>query len=121
MEDKHHPAPAFRIGVFESAMPQPMPDIKFCDLLRRCASIERPQRITSSIDGHHDSQPLDVIQRIIPEQVKVTSTVIGETTLRPETQMAVGIKTNGDTQRVRRHFSVIAVFTADIEAFVRSW
>jgi len=74
-----------------------------------------------SVDGAKDITRLIMVQGIISQPVIILSTGVGELTLLTKAQMAITIETGSDTQLVRRHFSVIAIFTADIEAFVRSW
>ena len=90
-------------------------------MLRRGGSFERVVGKLRSVDGAKNVTRLIMVQGIISQPMVVLSTGVGELTLLTKTQMTIGIKTNGDTQFVRRHFSVIAIFTADIEAFVRSW
>ena len=74
-----------------------------------------------SVDGTKNVTRLIMVQRIIPQPMIMLSTGVGELTLLTKTQMTIGIETDGDTQRIRRHLPIIAVFTTDIEAFVRSW
>ena len=85
--------------------------LKNCQLLATLTSVDGAENVTRFI----------MVQRIVSQPMIMLSTGVGELTLLTKTQMTIGIETDGDTQRVRRHLSVIAVFTADIEAFVRSW
>ena len=85
--------------------------LKNCQLLATLTSVDGAENVTRFI----------MVQRIVSQPMIMLSTGVGELTLLTKTQMTIGIETDGDTQLVRRHLPVIAVFTADIEAFVRSW
>jgi hypothetical protein len=85
--------------------------LKNCQLLATLTSVDGAENVTRFI----------MVQRIVSQPMIMLSTGVGELTLLTKTQMTIGIETDGDTQSIRRHLSVIAIFTADIEAFVRSW
>ena len=85
--------------------------LKNCQLLATLTSVDGAENVTRFI----------MVQRIVSQPMIMLSTGVGELTLLTKTQMTIGIETNGDAQLVRRHLPVIAIFTADIEAFVRSW
>ena len=53
-----------------------------------------------SVDGSENITRLIMVQRKISQPMVVLSTGVGELTLLTETQMTIGIETNGDAQRV---------------------
>ena len=74
-----------------------------------------------SINGRHNGPRFIMVQSILPQPMIVLGTGVGELTLLTKTQMAVGIETSSDAERIGRHFARIVIHAADIEAFVRSW
>ena len=90
-------------------------------MLRRGGSFERVVGKLRSVDGAKNVTRLIMVQGIISQPMVVLSAGVGELTFLTKTQMTIGIKTNRDAQLVRRHLPVIAIFTNDIEEFVRSW
>ena len=72
------------------------------------------------VDGRKDTPRFIMIKSKLSQPMIVLSTGVGELTLLTKTQMAIGIETRGDAERIGRHFSRIVIHAAYLEFVLRT-
>ena len=74
----------FRLVDFLSATHNPLKDIGYCEMLRRCGSFEREIGKLRSVYGAENVTRLIMVQGIISQPMVVLSTGVGGLTLGAE-------------------------------------
>ena len=73
-----------------------------------------------SVHGAKNLSSLIMVQSILSQPMIVLSPGVGELTLLTKTQMAVGIETSSDAERIGRHFARIVIHAAYLEFVFRT-
>ncbi len=73
-----------------------------------------------SVHGAKNVTRLIMVQGILSQPMILLSTGVGELTLLTKTQMAVGIETSSDAERIGRHFARIVIHAAYLEFVLRT-